>query len=196
MKKINMTVLALVMIIANFTTAFAGSGGIKFVEVRPDGSGTSFVFQSDSVLSRDQLNTMVRLNNGSEFPMYCNNQKDKGLVVCEMSHKVDGGTANFYLGGNFWQIIVPETKGAKTGPGCFNVNVYDWPAGGTPYSGWAEMETLCLDFVPADREVLEIVDDVVDGNFTFSENGPVCDGIINPGTGLYYNRCPGAFTTW
>lgn len=182
-------VLVLVLVLASFGSAKAGSG-ITFKEVRNSLEGPTFVFEVDKPLDGSDLNTTLKTAGGVEYPLYCANQEDNGLVVCHTSSKVSDQAVSFYFGGEFWELTVPPEW---VSCGGYLVKYYDWNSYywfDTSY--WVEFNRVCADQKPDVGDVFIFYNDYYYENFyyIFREGGPHCPVLTDLGDGFYREYCP------
>ncbi len=191
-KKLIVGLLVTMMLLTNVGITFA-AGVLTFVEVRHDMDGVKFVFSASRTLSAAELKTELKVVGGKSYDMDCGFQKDTMTVVCKAPQKLGNQNVNFYLGGQLWEMTVPAGKAVMAQTSCYSYLVNVLEAEEAVSYFWTDYTSVCWD-TPAQAGVrydfpeLEIDPDL---GFYYSATGPNCNGVYNPGEGLYTPNCPG-----
>ena len=186
MKRIFVSALILVALLAVTTgTAFAGSA-LELVQVRNDEGGVRFIFRVTGEFSQDELNSgFVQVEGGDDFPLYCA-QKDATTVVCQTSKKAGAHSVVVGFGGARFWTDVPEASGPVQY--CYPVYDYSLPE---PSTFWQAQGEYCQDNAPKEGDGIRFFSPYWNSsyNYYFLPDGYIDSGPTpwtNPGEGYYY----------
>lgn len=183
MKKVLVSGLLLISLLAMTTgVAFAGSA-LELVAVKNDGGGPTFVFRVTGEFSESELNGgFVSVEGGEDYPLYCE-QIDADTVVCHTSKKTGGHDVVVGFGGARFWVFVPD----QNLPICTPVYDWSWP---TPSTYWQYIGDYCAKQAPQDGDVIYQFFNPIWGGGTYWDYYYAPDGVTsswsNPGPGFYY----------